>query len=103
MDTTGNLAKDESVVKRDWTIQRKNAKRKLDVQTVDYTIWLTQDFVTYLRKKELLKIKHKRRGTFLEARKIVGSCRGENILGGSNQSRQQILGSGGGTDPIGTK
>ena len=55
---------------RTQTIQ---AKRK--VQTTNKTIWVTQDCVTYIyiKKKEILEIKHKRNVTFLEARKIARS------------------------------
>ena len=74
---------------------RKIAWKKLDMQTADKNIWLTQDFAMFTKKeKEILKLKHKRNVSFLDARKIVGTYIGESSYASVaqdeyNQSRQQ--------------
>ena len=55
MNTTGKLTEEEkympSTVKKTQTTYRKIVKRKLDVQTADMAIQLTQDFVMSIKKK----------------------------------------------------
>ena len=81
MDTTGKFGEEHSHVpsaaKRTWTIWRKIALGKLDVQTLNKTIRLTQDDV-YKKRRGNLEVKYKRNVSFLEARKIAGSHMREN-------------------------
>ena len=48
------------------------------MQTVDKIIRLTQDLPMFIKKNEILEVKHKRNVSFLEAREIIGTNMGEN-------------------------
>ena len=83
IDTSGKPLEDDrhvqNAVKRTRTNWSKIAWKKLDVQTADKIIRLTQDLVKFTKKeKEILEVKHKRNVSFLKARKIVGTYMGEN-------------------------
>ena len=79
MATNGKVAENVKHVlgaaKETQTTWRKIAKMKLNAQNVDKTISLSQDLVTFRKKKarEILEVKNKRNVTFLEAIIIVES------------------------------
>ena len=81
MDSREKPVKDDrhvpNAVKRTRITWRKIAWKKLDVQTADKIIRLTQD-ITYKKEKEIREVKHKRNVSFQETRKIVGTYIGEN-------------------------
>ena len=75
--------------------------------TADKIIWITQDPAMFTKKeKEIFEVKHKRNVSFQKARKIVGTCIGENLCwteDGYNPSRQQIKNTRGEIDSVGSE
>ena len=68
-----------NAIKRTRITLRKIAWKKLDVQTADKIIRVTQDLALFTKKeKEIIEVKHMRNVSFPEAREIVGSYMGEN-------------------------